>query len=318
MMTGLQHALARSTNRGQTLLLLLAIASLSGLAGWVLGGSAGAAWALILALALALFAPRMSPAMLMRMYRARPLHAAELPVLHEVVADMAARAGLSRTPRLFLIPSQVMNAFAVGGRDDAVIAVTSGLLNRLDMDELTSVVAHEISHILHGDIQAMTLADIFSRITGVFSTIGKILLIINLPLLLLGEITISWGLVFVLLGAPGVSMLLQLALSRTREFEADASAARLTGAPLALARALARIEYQQGSLFDRLFFPGRREQEPSLLRSHPVTDERVARLKAMAQEPWATPRYRFAQATRPRPFTIVRPRWRMGGYWISL
>ncbi|UZP67739.1 zinc metalloprotease HtpX [Desulfovibrio mangrovi] len=312
------HALARSTNRGQTFLLLVAIASVSGLAGWVVGGVAGAMWALILAAGVALLAPRMSPAMLMRMYRARPLLPHEVPALYDVVSDMARRAGLPRTPRLFLVPSPVMNAFAVGGRKDAVIAVTSGLLNRLDMEGLAGVLAHEISHILHEDLQAMTLADIFSRITGVFSTIGKVLLFINLPLLLVGDMTVSWGLVLVLLGAPGVSMLLQLALSRTREFDADASAARLTGDPLGLARALASIEYQQGSLFDRLFFPGRKEQEPSLLRSHPVTDERVARLKGMADEPWAQPRYRFTQVRQPQSFRIVHPRWRFGGYWISL
>ncbi len=312
------HFFAHNANRGHTLLMLASLALLAGGVGWVLGGWPGFLWALVLAAGIALFAPRMSPATLMRFYRARPLQAHEVPGIHEVVADMAHRAGLPRPPMLYYVPSGVMNAFAVGGRGDAVVAVTAGLLNRLDFQELTGVLAHEISHVMHDDLEVMTLADVFTRITGIFSTLGKVLVLINLPLLLVGAVGISWWLVLVLLGAPVVSTLLQLALSRVREFEADAAAARLTGDPEGLARALARIERQQGSLFDRLFFPGRGEQEPSLLRSHPVTDERVRRLVAMAREPWAHPRYIRQTQLRPQVFRVVRPRWRFGGYWLGL
>ena len=114
-----------------------------------------------------------------RSYYARPLQAHEVPGIHEVVADMAHRAGLPRPPMLYYVPSGVMNAFAVGGRGDAIVAVTAGLLNRLDFQELTGVLAHEISHVMHDDLEVMTLADVFTRITGIFSTLGKVLVLRN-------------------------------------------------------------------------------------------------------------------------------------------
>lgn len=300
------------------MLLLVALAGMSGIVGWTLGGSSGFVWALLLAAGIAFFAPRMSPAMLVRLYRARLLTPDEVPGIHEVVADMSRRAGLRRAPRLYYIPAGAMNAFAFGGTDDAGIAVTAGLLNRLDFQELTGVLAHEVSHILSDDIGVMTLADIFTRITGIFSTIGKVLLLINLPMLLMGEVTISWWLVCVLIFAPAVSTLLQLALSRTREFDADAMAAKLTGDPIGLARALAKIEFQESNIVSQVLFPQRSRQEASILRSHPVTQERVERLRTMSGEPWAQPRYLSRHTPQWLVFRVVRPRWRFGGYWLGM
>lgn len=312
------HSFTHNANREHAWLLLLALALICGTVGWVLAGSAGFVWAMLLAAAIALFAPRMPPRTLMRLYNARVVQPQEIPGVYDVLADMSRRAGLEYVPSLYLIPAGYMNAFAVGDRQDAAIAVTSGLLNRLDLQELAAVLAHEVSHIIHDDIRVMTLADIFTRLTSIFSTVGKLLVLINLPLMLLGEVVISWWLVLVLLAAPLISVLLQLALSRTREFAADESAAKLSGDPAGLARALLQLEQYEGSWFSRILFPGRKSMESPLLRSHPVTEERVARLKAMVHESWARPRYVVRYGVPRSQFRIRSPRWRLGRYWFGI
>ena len=123
----------------------------------------------------------------------------------------------------------------------------------------------------------MGLANVVSRVTGTLSWIGQLLLLINLPMVLFGSYQFPWTLVL-LIGAPSISALLQLALSRTREFDADVDAASLTGNPRGLARALAKMEHLQRGWLQRIPLPGHRLPEPSLFRTHPHTDERIRRL----------------------------------------
>lgn len=222
---------------------------------------------------------RVSPQMVLTMYKARPVTRLDFPTGVGIVEELAKRAGLPSAPRLHVVPSQMMNAFAVGRGANAAIAVTDALARRLSARELAGVLAHEISHIAHDDLKVMALADIVSRYTSVMSSIGIFTLFLNLIGMAggYGE-PVPWLGVLVLIVAPTVGALLQLALSRTREFDADLGAAMLTGDPDGLASALAKLEREQGRMWEQMMLPGGRSPQPSVLRSHPPTRERVARL----------------------------------------
>jgi len=218
-------------------------------------------------------------------------------------------------PRLYYIPDRMMNAFAVGSRDEAAIGLTEGLLRHLNRRELVGVLAHEISHIRHNDMRVMSVAALISHLTSLFSSFGQLLLFLNLPLLLFGRTTISWFAILLLLAAPLLSSLLQLALSRTREFEADLGAAHLTGDPEGLASALQKMAYYQDNLLKRIFMPGYKAPDPSLFRTHPKTDERVNRLRQLvvSNEPWLiqTSETRVARPTPISPISRRSP-WQTG------
>ena len=174
-----------------------------------------------------------------------------------------------------------MNAFAVGKRDDAVIGVTDGLLRALDLRELTGVLAHEMSHIRNNDVWLMGMADLASRLARMMSLAGAGLLLFSLPIWLQGGGFVSAVLILLLIFSPQLMTLLQLALSRAREFDADLDAAGLTGDPGGLSSALAKLERQQRSHWEQILMPGRKMPEASLLRSHPPTKDRLARLASL-------------------------------------
>jgi heat shock protein HtpX len=260
----------------------------------------------------------MSSRWVFRLYRARPLSRQQAPQLTAIVEELARRAELPRPPRVYYIASPMVNAFAAGTRGNAGIGVTDGILRNLDAREIAGVLAHEISHLAHGDLTAMGLADVTTRVAGTASWIGQIILIVNFPLYLAGVETLPWLLVFLMIFAPTISALLQLALSRSREFDADLSSARLTGDPHGLASALKKMERLEGSFVERILLPGRRIPEPSLLRTHPDTDERVRRLLALegiAYQPPAAEE-RFTESLERMPASVrQRPRWHISGLW---
>jgi len=305
-------------NVAHSILLLGGIVALLALCGWVLFGPGGlVGMALGTAIALAI-SPAVSPGMVLRLYRAREISPHDLPDVLRVLAALAERAGLARRPRLYYVPSRMLNAFAVGGRDDAVIAVTDGMLRALDLRELAGVLAHEISHIRNRDLWLMAIADVAGRLTRLMTLLGLALLIINLPLWLSGAAAIPWLVVPLLVFAPQITILLQLALSRAREFDADLDAAGLTGDPGALAAALAKLERYQRGPWEQILMPGRRLPEPSVLRTHPPTAERIARLEALAS---ALPLPPLPERGAPRrietawPTVQVAPRARLLGFW---
>ncbi|NNF25865.1 MAG: M48 family metalloprotease, partial [Gemmatimonadetes bacterium] len=265
-------------NRLQTGLILVAMAGLLMAVGYLLLGGSGLLWAGLGTGMLVGLNPMMSPGLILRLYRSRRLTPRTAPDLVGLVERLAQRAGLATVPELHYVPSPIINAFAVGTRRASAVAVSDGLLRTLSPRELSGVLAHEISHVAAGDTKVMMLADLFSRLTGLLSNLGQILLFLNLPLLLFSDYGIPWSLIILLILAPSVSVLLQLALSRAREYDADRAAAELTGDPRGLASALAKMERYQGGFFEQIVLPGRRVPEPSLLRTHPETEDRVRRL----------------------------------------
>jgi len=270
-----QHAWV---NRLQSVALLVFMGGFLAVLGWLLWGGLGITLLLVLGLAGVAFNPAISPRWVMRMYGAARIGPERAPGLWSIVSRLAERAGLPAVPELYYLPSRVLNAFAVGTRERAAIALSDGLLRQLTERELVGVLAHELSHVRTNDLWVMGLADLFSRATRALSFLGQFLLLVNLPLILLSAVAINWFAIALLIFAPALSALAQLALSRTREYDADLNAARLTGDPDGLASALAKIERVQGGWLERIFMPGRRAPVPSLLRTHPDTEQRIARL----------------------------------------
>lgn len=258
-------------------LLLLGVCALA------LAGPEGVVWA-ALGGAVSLFAAtHVSPKMVLRLYRARPLPDQVFADGHRVMRVIADRAGLPVTPQLYLVPSKMMNAFAVGRREEAVICVTDGLLRGLTLREFAGVMAHEMSHIANGDIRVMALADVVSRMTSTMSTVGIFMVLFHLPTLMReGGAGVPWVGIGLLMIAPTIGGLLQLALSRTREYDADLDAVSLTGDPEGLATALLKLEKAEGRMWEAMTLPGSRLPDPSLLRTHPKTEERVRRILELA------------------------------------
>jgi heat shock protein HtpX len=314
----LKHKLRNSI---QSILLIVALMVILGLLGWLIGGRNIAFFAIVLVVALYFFNPVLSPQLILRMYRTRQIMPYEAPNLYAMLRVIAQRAELPTVPKLFYLPSDVMNAFAVGMPDNSVIALSDGLLRRLSQREIAGVLAHEVSHIAHEDIRIMGFADLVGRITDYLSLIGQVLLLINLFLLLFGTSIISWTAILILIFAPIITDLLQLALSRNREYDADLSAAELLGDPQPLISALLKMERYQGHLMEQIFLPGHRSPEPSLLRTHPPTKERVERLLELKER-----RLYYPQTWKPIILhqediplslliaqTSLRPRWYISG-----
>lgn len=306
-------------NRIHSLVLSTGMVILCSFLGWSILGMFGVVLLGIAVTLLLLIGPNVSPQLILKMYRATPITEHEAPALTELVRVLSQRAGLSRIPKLFYIPSRICNAMSMGSSHDAVIGVTDGLLRNLSMREMTGVLAHELSHVRNDDGKALSLADLVTQLVNTMSWIGLMLLFLNLPLLLFANVPIPWLLIGILIFAPTISALMQLALSRTREFDADLEAARITGDPRGLAMALAKLERLRGGLMERIFFPGRGVPEPSLLRTHPHTEERVRRLLEVEDElagrPVIEPRSDVQDLERiPRSF-LHAPRWHASRLW---
>src|SRR5262249_39233429 len=270
---------------------------------------------------LSAFAPRRSPKLIMRMSRATPLDPRQGGQIAHIVAVLAQRDGLSSVPPIYISPSLTLNAFATGTPQSAAIGITEGLLRRLSLRELAGVVAHEISHVRNNDLAVMGLADVMTRFTQILSYLALFLAIINLPAMLLGDSDISLSALLLLYLAPSAGSLLQLGLSRTREDDADVARAMLTGDPRGLASVLDKLERYQGHFWEDLMFPvpGRRIPQPSLLRSHPPTEDRIRRLLALEQGALPPP---IEVVEEPMISMVgfgpasMQPRYRFPGVWF--
>lgn len=306
----------RLRNTFHTILLFSLMTGILIVLGYTVVGVEGIIWAILFSLILLILTPQVPPTLMMKMYRAHALNHREAKGLYQIIDELTVRAGLLRSPRLFYIPSHTLNAFTAGSREKPLIAVTDGLLKVLTTRELTGVLAHEISHIYQNDIWVMGFADIINRMVSIFALIGIGLIAISLPLYLLELASISWSTILVLVFSPLIVSLLQLTLSRTRELSADIEAARLTGDPQALISALCRIESYRHSIWAHIFLPGKKDEQPSLLRSHPMLEERIQRLQSLKVEP-AFDYARFLSYRSPPQYRafIRRPRWHIGGMW---
>lgn len=314
-MTGVS-ARHRLLNLAQSALLLGLMAAIA----WVsvtaiLGPETGAMVALGMVAGLIL-APDLSRRMILSAYQAQRLTGRDAPGLVGALAELAHRAGLPRAPALYRVPSSLPNAFAMGTPEDSAICVTDGLLGLLDGRELAGVLAHEVGHIANRDLWIMGVADVMSRLVSLASWIGQFLLLLNLPLLMTGLVHVPWPVVALLIFAPTLMALVQLGLSRTREYDADRAAADLTGDPEGLILALGKLERRVGRFWEDIFLPGRRIPEPSLLRTHPPVESRIARLRALAPSRTLSVPPMAGHAMPALTSPQAQPRFRsFGFYW---
>jgi heat shock protein HtpX len=293
-------------NAVKTMMLLAAMTALFLGVGYLIGGAGGAFIALLVAIATNAFAWWNSDKLALRMHNAEPVTRMDAPDLHDMVAQLARNAGLPM-PAVYVIRTDQPNAFATG-RDpqNAAVAVTTGLMRVLSREELAGVIAHELAHIRNRDTLIMTVAATVAGAISMLAQFGMFFGSTNN-----GENRNPLGAIGLLLGvilAPIAAMLIQMAISRTREYSADRMGAEICGQPIWLASALAKIagasrtvEMQSAErnpasahLFIVNPLSGRRFD--SLFATHPATENRIAALRAMAGEATAA-----SPRVAPRP-----------------
>lgn len=270
----------KARNLVQGAVLIVAMAAVAGLLTWLLFGREAIPWVIAGMVLMGLLTPRVSSRWLLSRFGAQPLAPASAPGLYAIVDELATSAGLSRLPQVHYLPQRAPNAFTLGGRKDPALVVTEGLLRLLDRRQLTGVLAHEVSHVRNGDTTIMGLSNLLNRVVHALSLLAMWSLLLTLPL------TISLGPAPLLVSGtlivlPTMLSLMQLSLSRSREYDADLDGATLTGDPEGLAQGLLVLEQAQGRQWEVAALPRRTAPDPVALRSHPSTADRVRRLRAL-------------------------------------
>jgi heat shock protein HtpX len=277
-------------NYFRTAILLAGLTALFMGVGYLIGGQSGALIALLVAAGMNFVAYWNADRLVLSMHGAQEVDARTAPELYQMVGELAARAGLPM-PRVYLMDNPQPNAFATGRNPKhAAVAATTGLLQMLSRDEIAGVLAHELAHIKHHDTLTMTIT---ATIAGAISMLAQFGLFFgggnrsNNGLGLIGTVAM-------VILAPIAAMLVQMAISRTREYSADAMGAQISGRPLALASALARIENaahqienpvaEQHPATAHLFIinPLSGARMDNLFGTHPATENRIAALQDIA------------------------------------
>jgi heat shock protein HtpX len=284
----------RKTMNGlKTIMLMMLLTLLLVFGGAALGGRQGMTFALIFAFLMNFVSYFFSDKIVLKMYRARQVTETEAPVLYRVVRRLTQKAGMPM-PKVYIIPDMSPNAFATGRNPNhAAVAATEGILQILTEDELGGVMAHELAHVQHRDILIGTVA---ATIAGAISYLAQMA---------------QWAMIFgggrsrdddrggspvaalvMMIVAPIAAMLIQMAISRSREFAADEGGARLQGNPLALANALRKLERGSAMIpmhatpstsHMMIVNPLRGNSLLKLFSTHPPVQERIARLEAMVR-----------------------------------
>ncbi len=270
-------------NGFKTLMLLSALTALLMALGFTFGGSQGALIALVVALGMNLFSYWNSDKIVLRMHGARQVDGQSAPEFYAMVAELARRAELPM-PKVYVIDSPHPNAFATGRNpENAAVAATTGLLNMLTQDEIAGVMAHELGHVKNRDTLIMTM---------VATVAGAISMLANFGMFFRSNDNRGNALATILavIVAPLAAMIVQMAISRTREYGADRAGAEISGNPMALASALAKISRgaaaipnpvaQQMPSAAQLYIVPAHVSE--MFSTHPATEKRIAALQDMA------------------------------------
>lgn len=303
------------TNIIQTGMILFALFTLMCLLGYTLAGTQGVYMALIAGVLLSSFGPKMSNARILRTVKARQLSVGLSPGLHYLVEQMSHRAGLQNRPKIYLINAPQPNAFAIGNAEESAIVLSDSLLTSLNGREIRGIIGHELAHIRNNDLQVLATADNFRRITHGFAVFGQLFLLLSLPALMAEKISYPLFPLIILILSPTIGILLQLALSRTREFEADRAGAELVGDAFGLSSALQKIEQINAGLRQRFLPLPWQKQIPTMLSTHPATTERVARLKALSDDSslWVSHGIPMILNVQPSQHKICRVAWQFLG-----
>lgn len=281
----------------KTVLLMAMLTGLMVAIGGQLGGSMGAMVMLVISIGMNFASYWFSDSIVLKSYDAREVTETDAPQLYNIVKTLAQNAKLPM-PRVYVINTDVPNAFATGRNPDhAAVAVTTGLMNTLDYNELSGVLGHELAHVKHRDILIGTIA---ASMAGVISLVADI---------------VQWGAIFgtrssdndnnggmvgflvTVIVAPIAAMLIQMAVSRSREYDADKTGGEICGNPMYLAKALEKIEFyaqrnapmpQAGTATAHMFIINPLENSTKTLKNlfstHPDTDDRIAHLREQARD----------------------------------
>jgi len=278
------------SNIFKTALLLVVLTVLLVLIGGAVGGQQGMLVAFFLALVMNVASYWFSDKMVLAMYRAKPIEESQAPGLYRIVRTLATRAAIPM-PRVYLIPSETANAFATGRNPQhAAVAVTEGIMRILDEEELEGVLAHELSHVKNRDVLIATIAATLAGAITYLAHMAQWAAIFGGRRDDEEEGGGVFGALLMAILAPFAAMLIQLAVSRAREYQADASGARLAGKPSGLAKALGKLEAASQALpmdaspaTAHLFIvnPLSGRTLLKLFSTHPPIEERIARLRAM-------------------------------------
>ncbi len=280
------------TNWIKSMVLMTAMTLLFVWIGRMVGGQSGMVLALIFAGAMNFFSYWFSDKIVLKMYHAKEVSQIEQPELYGIVQELSVAAGIPM-PKLYIVPESSPNAFATGRNPrHAAVAVTEGILQILDRNELKGVLGHELAHVVHRDILIGTIVSVFAGAIMVLASIARWGAIF-------GGFGSSndddggiFGLLIAMFIAPLAAMIIQMAISRSREYLADSGGAKFSGNPLYLASALRKLEQfskrvplrqatpQTAHMFIVNPFSGRRIS--SLFATHPSTEDRIRRLEEMA------------------------------------
>ncbi|SEB55218.1 Heat shock protein. Metallo peptidase. MEROPS family M48B [Nitratireductor aquibiodomus] len=317
-------------NMIRTAMLLALMTALFMGVGYLIGGTGGMMIAFLIAAGMNLFSYWNADKMVLRMHNAVEVDERNAPEYFGIVRDLAARAGLPM-PRVYLIQNDQPNAFATGRNpQNAAVAATTGLLDRLSYEEVAGVMAHELAHVQNRDTLTMTIT---ATLAGAISMLGNFAFFFggnrdnNNPLGFVGVLV-------AMIVAPLAAMMVQMAISRTREYSADRRGAEICGNPLWLASALDKIARRAKQVVNQdaernpatahmfIINPLSGERMDNLFSTHPDTDNRIAALQAMAGEMRATPEPQRreedhgpwdtrteAPESRPQPQPKSDPRW---------
>jgi heat shock protein HtpX len=286
-------------NMMRTFLLLAVITAIFLTLGYLIGGPNGMLIALLFAAGMNVFAYWNSDRMVLSMYNAQPVDRASAPDLYGLVEQLALRAGLPM-PRVYIVEEDQPNAFATGRNPDhAAVAVTTGILRQLTHEELAGVLAHELAHVKHRDTLTMTIA---ATVAGAIGMLANFAFFFGGPRDENGNRNALSGVVAIvaMILAPLTATLVQLAISRTREYEADREGAQISGHPLWLAGALAKLDQAARAIPNEraeaspatahLFIvnPLHGRGMDNLFATHPSMANRIRRLREMAGAtgPW--------------------------------
>ena len=278
----------------KTMILMALLSGLMVAIGGAINGSTGAMIMLVISIGMNFFSYWFSDSMVLKAYDAQEISETDAPQLYGIVKNLAQKAGLPM-PRVYIIDSDVPNAFATGRNPEhAAVAVTTGIMRALDYNEISGVLGHELAHVKHRDILTGTIA---ASMAGVISMVANI---------------VQWGAIFgtrsdddngglvgtlaTIILAPLAATLIQMAISRSREYDVDKTGAELCGDPRYLASALEKIEYYaQRNMLDyaststaHMFIinplEGSTKMLKNLFSTHPATEDRIAKLQEQARE----------------------------------
>src|SRR3989339_727068 len=281
-------------NYFKTTVLLIALTLLLVWVGSMFGGRQGAIYAFAIAMGMNFFSYWFSDKIVLKMYGAKEVSDQESPAYYGIVKELVDRAGLPM-PRTYIIPTQAMNAFATGRNPGhAAVAVTEGMLNSLSREELRGVLGHELAHVRNRDILISTI---------VATIAGAVMMLANMARWASifggyggrndeeeGSGGGGFAILFLAILAPIAALLIQMAISRSREYAADKGGAQLTGSPLGLASALEKLQQaamvrpmDAGQTTAHLFIvnPLSGRSFAAIFSTHPPIEERIKRLRAM-------------------------------------